>query len=132
MNRKILLVFCLACVATCSLFYVNAGVNGFRDQSTPIDLKGKLDGMGEMRTQGQPVGAFQYDTYVQLNFLVNEGALEIAVADGKNEPVFQTMVNATAGSDLPIDTSNWASGEYTLVITDGLGGSLVGNFVIER
>jgi hypothetical protein len=50
------------------------------------------------------------------------------VYDESGAPVFQTVVKATAGSSLPIDTSSWEPGEYTLVITDKPGGRLEGVF----
>ena len=130
MSKNCFLVICLACITTCSLFYVNAGVNGFRDPSTPIDLQGKLAGMGEMRTQEQQVEAFHYATYVQLNYLIDLGILDISVMDVEGDPVFHEKVNATSGGDLPIDINNWEPGTYTLVITDGHGGRLEGSFVI--
>ena len=45
--------------------------------------------------------------------------------------VNQNKVNTTADSNLPIDTGSWPQGEYTLRITDGMGGSLIGCFVIH-
>jgi len=84
-----------------------------------------------MRSQGAQVEAFKNATCVQLNFLVDLGSLEIEVVDGEGNPVFQTTVNATEGSRMKINTGSWATGKYTLVITDGLGGRLEGNFVIN-
>jgi len=131
MKNKNLLVICLICTAICSLFYVNAKGYGIRDSDDPIDLQGRLAGSGDMRSQGAQVEAFKNATCVQLNFLVDLGSLEIEVVDGEGNPVFQTTVNATEGSRMKINTGSWATGKYTLVITDGLGGRLEGNFVIN-
>ena len=110
------------------------GATLFNVQAGNIPLKGELEGGGIMKTPFPtlPVEAWQNDADVQLDFLVDLGALNVmVVADEAGEPVFQTTVKATAGSELNIDTGSWDAGEYTLWITDGLGGSLEGKFVIN-
>jgi len=108
-----------------------AGACVFNGLASTVPLQGKLMG-GSMKNPDltPQVEVYQYSASIELSFLCNLGILSIEVLDETGALVYQTKVNATAGSDLPIDTSNWASGEYTLVITDGLGGCLEGNFVI--
>ena len=94
-----------------------------------ITLKGQLD-IPKGKSVTMPVEAYQTIGDLQVNFLTSLGDLNIAVVDEANQSVFQTDVNATAGSKLIIDLCGWESGEYTLLITNGLGGCLEGQFEI--
>ena len=119
--KKLVLMICLA---GASLFYVHSG---------NVPLQGKLlvgDGMKSPELKLQ-VEAYQNATEIQLYFLVDLGSLSIEVLNEAENTVYHKMVKATAGSDLPIDTSSWEPGEYLLLITDKLGGRLEGYFVID-
>ena len=109
------------------------GATLFNVQAGNIPLKGNLAGGGPMKTPFPtlPVEAWQNDADIQLTFLVDLGSLNITVADEAGEPVFQTTVNATAGSKWYIDAESWNGGEYTLLIANGTGGYLMGKFVIN-
>ena len=95
-----------------------------------IHLQGILDNSSP-KSGVQPVEAYQFEDYLQVIFLTELGSLNIEVADEAGEPVFQTTVNATSGSELYIDAESWNNGEYTLLIANGTGGYLIGKFVIN-
>jgi len=59
------------------------------------------------------------------------GHLIIDVIDQTGETIFKTALNAVTGGTLPIDTSGWVNGEYLLMMMDGQGGYLEGNFSIS-
>jgi len=117
--KKVIMLICFTGV---SLFYVQSG---------NVPVKGKLLVGDTMKNPSSPVEVFQNSTGIELSFLCDLGDLCIEVTDESGAAVFQTVVKASAGSSLPIDTSSWDTGEYTLVITDKLGGCLEGYFVID-
>ena len=119
--KKVMMLICLAGMTLLSV------------QSGNVPLKGELGGDGTMKNPAPKilVEAYQSATHIQLTFLVDLGVLNITVADETGAPVFQTKVNAAAGSGMDIDTCSLQPGVYTLSITDGLGGSLEGYFVIN-
>ena len=113
------------------MFICFTGLSLFCVQSGNIPLKGKLGVGGTTKNPSTPVEVFQNSTGIELSFLCDLGDLCIEVTNQSGAAVFQTVVKASAGSNLPIDTTSWEPGEYTLVITDKLGGCLEGYFVID-
>ena len=107
-----------------------AGVAFFSAHSGNVLLYGGLMG-GGLKSPGDPVEVFQNPGSIEITFLCNLGKLTIVVTDQSGNEVYRQGVDATVGSSLPIDTSGWSAGEYTLLISDGQGGSLEGNFEIE-
>jgi len=109
----------------CFLF---AGIVLSRPASAPakildtaqIDLQGKLK--TGTKSEAQPVEVFQSEYCLQVNFMSTLGDLDIEVFDEISQTVFQTTGNATAGSNLTIDTHKWQQGAYILTITDDEGG----------
>jgi len=97
---------------------------------TSLFLKGQLKGP-EKGAPSQPIEAFQSEYDLELYFLSSLNSLTIKVVNEQDQTVYQKTVNAVAGSSLIIDLQGWASGAYTLAITDGLGGYLEGIFQIE-
>jgi len=97
---------------------------------TQLLLKGQLKGP-EKGAPSQPIEAFQNEDDLELYFLSSLNSLTIKVVNEQDQTVYQKTVNAVAGSSLIIDLQGWASGAYTLAITDGLGGYLEGIFQIE-
>jgi len=114
------------------LMIVLAGVSLWCVQSANIPLQGKLGG-GSTKDSSltTPVEVYQYTAGIEVSFLSDLGELCIEALDEAGNTVYQKMVKADAGSDVQIDTSSWAPGKYTLVITDKLGGRLEGSFVID-
>ena len=121
--KRIIFITCLACFS--SFFSLKASAH---PPIPTIPLKGALGG-GPVRTPC--VVAYLYATGVEVVFNINLGSLTVEVINEHGDTAFQTTVNAVANGTLPIDTSGWASGEYTLVIMDGQGGYLEGNFLIN-
>ena len=92
--------------------------------------------LGELKkpdkgTGSQPVEVYQNENDLELYFLSSLNSLTIKVVNEQDQTVYQKTVNVAAGSSLIIDLQGWASGAYTLSITDGQGGSLEGIFEIE-
>jgi len=127
--KRFLIIVCLAYLGIFNSIHAGLYVKA----ETNVALKGKLIGTGPIRNQPQtpPIEAYQNSTSVELAFLVDLGNLNIEVFDETDDIVYQTKVNALAGGSHTINTINWASGEYTLLITDGQGGYLEGVFEIE-
>jgi len=96
-----------------------------------VHLIGKLKLPDTKGITSQPIEVFQNEDELELYFLSSLALITITVTDEKNGTVYQKTVNATAGSSLTVDMKGWASGEYTLLITDGQGGYLEGVFEIE-
>jgi hypothetical protein len=113
-------------------FIVFAGVSLLGVQAGQIPLKGDLGSAGPTKdpSSNVPVEVYQSSTGIELSFLSDLGDLCIEVSGESGMTVLQTGVKATAGSSLPIDTSSWEPGEYTLVITDKSEGRLEGYFEI--
>jgi len=112
------------------MFICLAGFAFFSVHSGNVPLQGSLQ-VGGLKSPGDPLEVFQSPGSVEITFLCNLGKLTIVVTDQSCNEVYRQGVDATVGSSLPIDTSGWSAGEYTLLISDGLGGSLEGNFEIE-
>ena len=100
--KRFLIIICLAGTA-----FVNV-------HSSKIYLHGNLAGTGLMRNQTSPIEAYQNATSVVIAFSVDLGNLDIVVSDHSGSVVFHTMVDATAGSSLSIDTGDWESGSYMI------------------
>ena len=115
--KRLLMLICLTGAA---LLCVHSG---------NVPLQGDLQG-GGLKSPGDPVEVFQTTGSIEVNFLCNLGKLNIAVTNQNGNVVFNQGIDATAGSSLPINTGGWAADEYTLLISDGQGGSLVGIFEI--
>jgi len=113
------------------VFICLAGVSLFCVQSGDIPMHGSLGTGGSTKNPASPVEVFQNSAGIEVCFLIDLGDLCIEVFDQSGELVLQTVVKAAAGSSLPVNTSSWAPGEYTLVISDKFGGSLEGSFVIN-
>jgi len=115
--KRLLMLICLTGAA---LLCVHSG---------NVPLQGDLQG-GGLKSPGDPVEVFQNPGSIEVSFWCNFGKLSIVVKDQNSNEVYNQGIDATAGSSLPIDTGGWAAGEYTLLISDGQGGSLVGIFEI--
>ena len=123
-------IFLISCLAFFGIF-CEAKTNA-KITTSIIFLKGKLMEPGTIRNpQTPPVEAYQNAAGVTLLFNCNIDSLSVEVLNEAGDTVYQTKVNAVAGSTLSINASNWASGTYTLLIADGLGGCLEGYFEIE-
>jgi len=59
------------------------------------------------------------DTELAVYFDFSVGNAIITVTDGKNQPVFQDVVNTELMSDEMIPVENWPSDAYTLTVTYG-------------
>jgi len=116
------------------LMIVLVGVSLLSVQSGNVPLYGDLLGSGPTKDPSQtpPVEVYQYPASIEVSFLIDLGELCIEITGESGAPVFQTVEKAAAGSSVPINTGSWEPGKYTLVITDGLGGCLEGNFVIDK
>jgi len=121
--------FVITCLVACFGYFLSTNAN--TNNPTPkIALKGKLTDISPLRNL-PPLEAYQNAFGVLVVFNTDLGYLDIEVIDETGETAFLQNVNATAGNSLIIYTDKWESGEYILLITDGLGGSLEGEFVIE-
>ncbi len=78
----------------------------------------------------QPVTVEQNTTSVVVSFLSSLGNLNITVMNEQGYPVYQKTVNAVSGASHTISSLSWSSGSYTILITDALGGALMGEFQI--
>jgi len=124
--KSLIIIICLACFG--SLFSTNTSKNIPPSQ---IALKGKLAGNGLMRNI-PPIEAYQNAFEVLLVFNSNLGSLNVEVVDDLGFTVFQTTVNATAGSNLTIYTNALEGGEYSIHICNGSNECAEGSFVIEE
>ena len=130
MKKCILIVICLVCAV-----FFNPAANGSelasgRSQSA-VDLQGTLIKSGPTRNPVPPVEAYQTDTTIELVFNIDLGVLNIVVTDQSGAVVFQTKVNATVGSTLIIDASNWEEGSYSITICNESNECAEGEFMIE-
>ena len=114
-------VFLMICLSVGALIYV---------QPSEVILFGKLIGGGPKRSL--TIEANQYPDEIELTFNANLGSLTVKVLDDSATTVIQTVVNATDGSSVTINTSGLESGEYFLSICNGKGECAEGNFVIEE
>ena len=124
--KRFFMMVCLSCIG--SFFLPEAGAK-FSPPSTPVNLYGKLGGSGLVRSQ--PVEAFLCSSSVEVVFNADLGMLTVEVMDETGNSVYQKKVDAKTDGTLAINTGGWGSGEYTLIITDGLGGCLEGSFLIN-
>jgi len=113
------------------IVFILAGVSLFCVQSGDIPMRGSLGSGGIQKNPASPVEVFQNSAGIEVCFLIDLGDLCIEAFDQSGALVFQTVVKAASGSSLPVNTSSWAPGEYTLVISDKFGGCLEGSFVIN-
>ena len=118
----------IVCFLLVSLIFAHQEV--LQGPYTQLLLKGQLKG-SEKGAPSQPIESFQNEDDLELYFLSSLNSLTIKVVNEQDQVVYQKTVNAVAGSSLIIELQGWASGAYTLVITDGLGGYLEGIFQIE-
>ena len=125
-NLKLVVLFLFVAV----LFLTTAGFSKTQGPIQQIHLQGQLT-IVKTKSLLQPIDVYQYENHLQVNFLSSLGVLNIVVVDDFETIVFQTTKNATANSNITIDTEEWESGEYTLLIMDELGGSLEGSFLID-
>jgi len=79
----------------------------------------------------QPVEVYQTDYTLEMYFLSSFTSLTITVKNEQNHSVHDQTVDVDEGDCIVIDTSQWALGVYTLLIADGLGNSMEGEFEIE-
>jgi len=124
--------FGIICVLLVSSVFANLA-NFQMKMRGPVErlhLEGELKKPGK-GTDSQPVEVYQSENDLELYFLSSLSSLTITVVNEQNQTVYQKTVNVAAGSSLIIDLQGWASGAYTLSITDGQGGSLEGIFEIE-
>ena len=110
------------------------GLTFFSVQSNDIPLRSKLADSGKMSNEPQtyPVEACQSTASVVISFSANLENLEVMVENQFGTVVFQTEVNVTNGDSITINTVNWSSGMYTLLIANGAIVDLEGSFAIKR
>ena len=98
-----------------------------------IPLKGDLQGGGTVKnpTLTPLIEAYQNAGSIEITFLNDLGKLQIVVCDQNDEEAYAMGVDTSVVSSLPISTDGWSAGTYTLMITDGQGGYLIGYFVID-
>ena len=102
-----------------------------RIKSNPVILKGELIDP-PTGIKSEPVVATLSKFYLEVAFNHTLGNLTVSVVNQQEVVVYQQTVKATAGSGLDIGTGSWSNGVYTLLITDGIGGCLEGEFELDR
>jgi len=97
-----------------------------------IVLQGDLIAIRTVKSTNPPIVAALHEDGLKIDFNYSFGSLSVAVMDSQGDEVYQKTVNATAGSSLTIDTSDWECGEYTIVFCDDTGKTAKGKFVFEN
>ena len=81
-------------------------------------------------SNSQPLVVVQNKDNLEVYFQSSLGNLNINVVNEYGYPVFQSSVNATAGSSYSISTKRWSKGHYTISISNSQG-RMKGEFLIE-
>jgi hypothetical protein len=71
-----------------------------------------------------PITVSQENGNVIVNIAQNCGEITIAIIATDENPVYQTLYIANAGTSLSIDASGWESGSYQVLITTASGNIL--------
>jgi len=127
MKKFIIFCFLLAAYAAVNAW---SPVAWLRTQSE-IDLK-EIIAVPSPKSPSicESVKVVQQASGITVSFNANLGNLIVEVVDSAGDVVFQQKVNATAGSNLPIDTQDWESGTYTIRILNEQGNGCEGCFEI--
>jgi hypothetical protein len=64
----------------------------------------------------------QTTTSIILYFNLTQNIVSVSVEDEAGCLVYDTDTNATFGSSICIDTAGWDSGNYTITVTNSVGG----------
>ena len=108
----------IACLLCCTLGYAQ------QDYKPPAPPPRKSMSLS-------PVEIAQGSHSLNISFNLSLGKVVVSIVSITGTSVYQGTVNATAGTQLPIDTTGWTNGTYIIRITDE-DGEILGELVYHK
>ena len=97
-----------------------------------IRLAGNVSQAGPARSRAltPAVTAVQQSDYIALNYFRDSGVVTTTIYNEFGEVVYENETISANGVVEIIDTTEFESGEYTIVLTSTTGLNLEGNFIL--
>ncbi|MDR2040616.1 MAG: DUF3244 domain-containing protein [Bacteroidales bacterium] len=128
--RKLLLILSMGLIVSVSEISALSGVAVLPEETQNyVVTRGRIGARNGVKATEETVVVYQYDDRLEVIFWEAVGNVTITVMNEFGYPMYNRTVNSDPDTPVVITTSTWASGIYSIYLTDPLGGYLNEFFV---